>query len=161
MGLQPALQQELEGLLGALVPAQAGGFGCQVAGGRRQFGTHGACPGRAHPAGGLGDGQSRLAAAAEGFEPGPEQFPAPDGAELAVVAEPSLDLGEGELRADVGAADTVGEGVVTAPPVAHRGPPDAGDPGDFGQGDGYDVRAAHRSVSEVRGRLIGSAPRVP
>lgn len=55
--------------------------------------------------------------------------------ELALGAQPGLDLGEREGGAGLGTADGFGEVGVAAPPVADGGPADSGEPGDPRRGD--------------------------
>ncbi|AIA04050.1 hypothetical protein DC74_3555 [Streptomyces noursei] len=64
----------------------------------------------------------------------PDPFAGRDLGDLALVAEPLLDVVEGEGGAGLGAADGLGEVGVAAAPVADRGPADAGEPGDAGGG---------------------------
>lgn len=54
--------------------------------------------------------------------------------EFALVAQPLLDVSEGEGGAGLGAADRLGEVRVAAPPVADRGAAGNGEPGDTGGG---------------------------
>ena len=54
--------------------------------------------------------------------------------EFALLAQPGLDLGEGEGRARLGAADGLGEVGVPTAPVAHGRAADAGQPRDPGGG---------------------------
>lgn len=98
----------------------------------------------AHPASRLGDGEPGLVPAAECLEPGPQEFARAGVRQFPVVAEPLLDIGQRELRADIRATDTGRERVVAATPVADRRTSHTGDPGDLGQADRYGVRCTHR-----------------
>ena len=64
----------------------------------------------------------------------PDAFAEWDLGEFALLAQPGLDLGEGEGRARLGAADGLGEVGVAAALVADGGAADAGQSGDPGGG---------------------------
>jgi hypothetical protein len=64
----------------------------------------------------------------------PDPFPQRDFGEFPLLAQPGLDLGEGEGGAGLGAADRFGEVRVAAAPVADGGPAHTGEPCDTGGG---------------------------
>ncbi len=71
---------------------------------------------------------------AEGVDELPGPLQQREFGDLALGAQPALDLGEREGRAGVGAAGRAGEVGVAAAPVADRGPADAGQAGDLDGG---------------------------
>ncbi|MGW1376119.1 hypothetical protein ACWD6P_17850 [Streptomyces sp. NPDC002446] len=66
----------------------------------------------------------------------PQPLAQPNSLDLPVGVEPSLDVGEGELRAGVRSADRCRERVVAAPPVAYCRSTNTRDACDSRQGDG-------------------------
>lgn len=101
----------------------------------------------------------------------PDPFAQRDFGEFPLLAQPGLDLGEGEGRAGLGAADRLGEVRVTAAPVADGGTADTGEPGDSGGGhlcrivlhSPHSPRRTGRAASAppMRSVLIASALRLP
>ncbi len=134
-GVQVAAEQEAEGAGGAELLGQLQAGGQQRVLGRAGVGAEGERRAQADQRGG---GAERVL-----LDLLPGAFTQGHLGELALGAQPPLDLGEVEGRAAGGAADGLGEVRVAPPPVAHRGRAHAGQPGD---GRGRDLG----------GRVLGS-----